>query len=733
MRTLFFPQFNFFKGFPPIKRHISVIRDISLEIKHLTEKLSGIYDVALTGDNGALPCIIICEEKFLPSLLKKQLPEDYKLLCPKQSVLLFTSENPIIWIGGKNRKYLEGTVKFLTEVIDILTQGTLTAGDFHIHTRHSDGFATENNAVLFAVRANLDVIAITDHYSIKGAKAVKKSSGEIFPVICGQETSDRSGNHILLYNNNLSLKKLAPYKVAALWEKGVIDIVLAHPSDPAYFQDVKRPIGLEAFNYISGAPLAGIQFAEKMLSRKIALPVLGNSDAHLAEDIGAARTYIYSETASPDSVLKSLFDGKTVARFQDFLAGDPKLLPVIKKLLYSSNLLDGKLLPLTKSAFFNMAGKKSKEIVMETEKKLSAGLLEVSTNKKTLVFVDEEPLIYSSSAQQNGFMLKSGNSAKIKMVTQCNSDTKVKIFPPKSTWKKLKRVKPSSSSIFCDWAECDCADTVFKLPPDARHCLIRTGKIFERILEINGEKEKLLCNSGMIKSLNSRLKNGKNTVSLLNSGMAGFKFFEGIELKNWQMRLPGKNWENIKAASNLQSLGKVPKDFSGNIYYQTKVPALKYLPTLYFSACDGYIEIIFNGKRLLSRGNAHWEDDFFVELPDKGGGPLIVKLENRTAFCGITGPVYAGIETNIKKQPLTVDYKQDETIVLLTLSEPRVRGFLSGKNVKRFEFLAGAKTEPLYLPPEHLFETLILNSFNTGRYFPEYLPLSKVPETLFQI
>lgn len=730
MRTLFFPQFNFFKGFPPIKRHISVIGDISLEIKYLSKKLSEIYDAPLTGDNDALACIIVCEEKSLPSLLRKQLPEDYKLLCPKQSVILFASENPVIWIGGKTRKHLEGTVEFLTEVIDNLTQGTLTAGDFHIHTRHSDGFATENNAVLFAVRANLDIIAVTDHYSIKGAKAVKKSSGKIFPVICGQETSDKNGNHILLYNNNLSLKKLAPYKVAALWEKGVIDIVLAHPSDPAYFQDVKRPIGLEAFNYISGAPLAGIQFAKKMLSRKIALPVLGNSDAHLAEDIGAARTYIYSETASPDSVLKSLFNGKTVARFQDFLAGDPELLSVIKKLLYSSNLLDGKLLPLTKSAFFNMAGKKSKEIVMETEKKLSAGLLEVSANKKTLLFINEKPLIFTDSFQQNGFMLEGGNIAKIKMVTQCNSDIKVKFFSPKSTWKKLKKTNPSSSSIFCDRAECDCADTVFKLPPDARHCLIRTGKIFERIVEINGEKEKLLCNSGMVKSLGSRLKNGKNTVSLLNNGMAGFKIFTGTELKKWQVRLPGKKWQNVTRASNLQSLGKVPKGFSGTIYYQTEVPELKYFPTLYFSACDGYIEVFFNGKKLLSRGNAHWEDEFFVNLPDKGG-ILSIKLENRVAFCGITGPVYAGIETNIKNRPLTVDCKKDKTIVLLTLSEPRVRGFLSGKNVRRVEFLAGAETEPFYLPPEHGFKSMVLNSFNFGEYFPEYLPLSDLPEKIF--
>ena len=78
-----------------------------------------------------------------------------------------------------------------------------------------------------------------------------------------------------------------------------------------------------------------------------------------------------------------------------------------------------------------------------------------------------------------------------------------------------------------------------------------------------------------------------------------------------------------------------------------------------------------------------------------------------------------------------MDCKKDKTIVLLTCAEPRVRGFLSGKTNKRFEFLAGAETEPFYLPPEHGFKNMVLNSFNSGEYFPEYLPLSDLPEKIF--
>ncbi|MBP1744896.1 MAG: phosphatase, partial [Firmicutes bacterium] len=41
-------------------------------------------------------------------------------------------------------------------------------GDFHIHTRYSDGKYSPREVIDFAKKSNLDIIAITDHDTVSG-------------------------------------------------------------------------------------------------------------------------------------------------------------------------------------------------------------------------------------------------------------------------------------------------------------------------------------------------------------------------------------------------------------------------------------------------------------------------------------------------------------------------------------------------------------------------------------
>lgn len=78
-----------------------------------------------------------------------------------------------------------------------------TKGDFHIHSTESDGELKPGEIVLLAKERNLDIIALTDHNTVRGNKQAVKV-GEIFgvKVIPGIELSTRykgSKVHILGY------------------------------------------------------------------------------------------------------------------------------------------------------------------------------------------------------------------------------------------------------------------------------------------------------------------------------------------------------------------------------------------------------------------------------------------------------------------------------------------------------------------------------------------------------
>ena len=78
-----------------------------------------------------------------------------------------------------------------------------TKGDFHIHSRESDGELKPGEIVLLAKKRNLDIIALTDHNTVSGNKeAIKVGEIHGVKVIPGIELSTRfKGNrvHILGY------------------------------------------------------------------------------------------------------------------------------------------------------------------------------------------------------------------------------------------------------------------------------------------------------------------------------------------------------------------------------------------------------------------------------------------------------------------------------------------------------------------------------------------------------
>ena len=206
--------------------------------------------------------------------------------------------------------------------------------DLHVHSRASDGVDGVERLLDAAVAAGLDVVAITDHERIDAALAARdiaRDRGLPLEVVVGEEITTRGG-HLL----GLWLERRVPplralgWSIAAVHDQSGIAIP-AHPlvpyplcaqgwtlrrllasSDPAV-----RPDALEGFNPTFFGRVARSRvtaFAERH-----GLPVVGNSDAHAAEQVATGWTEFAGRTA--DELRAAIADGSTTAHGRYHPAG----------------------------------------------------------------------------------------------------------------------------------------------------------------------------------------------------------------------------------------------------------------------------------------------------------------------------------------------------------------------------------------------------------------------------
>jgi predicted metal-dependent phosphoesterase TrpH len=185
--------------------------------------------------------------------------------------------------------------------------------DLHIHTVYSwDGTCTVP-AVLkhVADKTDLNVIAITDHYEIKGAlQAVELSSAYGIEVIPGIEISTAEG-HLLAYD----IRQMVPAGLSLSDTlRRVKDLggfcIAAHPAakgapalrpaairralaDPLLAETL---IGIETFN--AGLVLHSSNAIAEALARTVTTAWVGNSDAHMLWMIGQGATEFSGQSSA---------------------------------------------------------------------------------------------------------------------------------------------------------------------------------------------------------------------------------------------------------------------------------------------------------------------------------------------------------------------------------------------------------------------------------------------------
>jgi PHP domain-containing protein len=183
----------------------------------------------------------------------------------------------------------------------------VSRGDPHCHTTASDGMVTPAELVDAAVKAGLDLIAVTDHDTMASVDEVR-SRGEAvgLTVVPGQEVTTRwpAQTHVLGWFLEKPVRRdmSVDDTVSAIHDQGGL-VIIPHPFMPTYFASIQPGMlrrllertavdGIEMLSTVPmGAPRRKLlnEFFEANRERLGA--AIGASDCHFgANDMGRALT-----------------------------------------------------------------------------------------------------------------------------------------------------------------------------------------------------------------------------------------------------------------------------------------------------------------------------------------------------------------------------------------------------------------------------------------------------------
>lgn len=177
----------------------------------------------------------------------------------------------------------------------------------HVHSYHSPDALSSLRAILKkAKERELDIVAITDHDTIKGALEAQKMAPELgVQVIVGEEIDSKEGDIIALFIEQ-SIKSGRPARdtIKEIHQQGGLAVV-PHPDNwvpggipfRELFKIFQELDGIELLN---GGWFGWLKSEEsrRLNESTFKLAATGGSDSHLAREVGCAYTN---------------FDGRTTA------------------------------------------------------------------------------------------------------------------------------------------------------------------------------------------------------------------------------------------------------------------------------------------------------------------------------------------------------------------------------------------------------------------------------------
>lgn len=193
----------------------------------------------------------------------------------------------------------------------------MLTGDLHVHTNFSrDGESSVEEVIARADTVGLDVIAITDHDTVDGAREALRQQSRVI-VIPGIEVSTRQGHLIVLGVTEAIPPGMDVIETISLARSRGGVVILPHPFHmwrhgvARRFREALTEVdAIEVFNsrYIVGS--ANRKAARA--ARRLGKPCVGGSDAHNARFIGFGRTLI-DAPRDGDAILSAIRSGRTAA------------------------------------------------------------------------------------------------------------------------------------------------------------------------------------------------------------------------------------------------------------------------------------------------------------------------------------------------------------------------------------------------------------------------------------
>jgi len=180
--------------------------------------------------------------------------------------------------------------------------------DLHVHSEYSFDSKSRLKKILKKAREKkLDIIAITDHEEMEGAKKLSEMSKDVM-IVCGEEIDTEYGDIIGLFlNKKIETRKFSDVISEIKKQKGVV--LIPHPAlHHILSDDVLRKADLiEGFNSRTGKE--DNEMAMR-LAKDVKKPAIAGSDAHFIFEIGNGVTIINSSSEDIEEIKKALLEGK---------------------------------------------------------------------------------------------------------------------------------------------------------------------------------------------------------------------------------------------------------------------------------------------------------------------------------------------------------------------------------------------------------------------------------------
>ncbi len=212
--------------------------------------------------------------------------------------------------------------------------------DLHMHTNLGDGTASPERVVREARRRGLDVIAVTDHDHMEGAKRVadvlareaEESGQPPIQMVWGCEVTTRQGHFLGLFMREpVKMLRHVEDTIDAIKSQGGLCVV-PHPmgrlvpslSRRKIEELLSRGFALDGIELYNPSPANAHARADvRHMNGEWRLAPVGGSDAHFWQHIGAAYTLFPGRT--PENLRRAIVAGTTREGGQDT---PPERLPV---------------------------------------------------------------------------------------------------------------------------------------------------------------------------------------------------------------------------------------------------------------------------------------------------------------------------------------------------------------------------------------------------------------------